>query len=475
VSGGIYSVVLRLELYGPGNRVISPENQYLYNLVFTAHGILMIFYLVMPVLYGGFGNYTVPVYQGAGEVGLPRANGLSLQPPVTTHRSLGDLLLYRPARGTLSSIRYILVCAHLVRYPCPIGIGSPWNTGTVLGTLVYTQLCTGILLGLHYTPGIYTAYYSIIHTYREVYHGAVYRLLHSGGASLVFLLVLAHVYRGALRGSYMYVSSALSGGTLVYGVLMAIAFLGYILPWGAMSYWGATVITNLYTGVPCMVPWFLGGFYLTGPSLPRYSIIHSVLPAPALAPLVLHGLYIHRVSTTGGPGYNTNNRVHFHAWLVRKDTPVLVQGILVVLVQVYRGPLVLAHPDNSPPASVVLTPLHIVPEWYYLGYYGVLKAVPGRAPGFLVMVSYTLGAGTYGEPYSTGPLEGGHLPAPRYQGVFLLSLVVLYSLWAGAQLPQGRYVSYGRGYILVSLGCNIGYIPCPRPPTSSLTPYRTPT
>jgi len=153
---------------------------------------------------------------------------------------------------------------------------------------------------------------------------------------------------------------------------------------------------------------------------------------------------------------------------------VLVQGILVVLVQVYRGPLVLAHPDNSPPASVVLTPLHIVPEWYYLGYYGVLKAVPGRAPGFLVMVSYTLGAGTYGEPYSTGPLEGGHLPAPRYQGVFLLSLVVLYSLWAGAQLPQGRYVSYGRGYILVSLGCNIGYIPCPRPPTSSLTPYHSP-
>ena len=178
----------------------------------------------------------------------------------------------------------VFVCAHLVRYPCPIGIGSPWNTGTVLGTLVYTQLCTGILLGLHYTPGIYTAYYSVIHIYREVYHGAVYRLLHSGGASLVFLLVLAHVYRGALRGSYMYVSSALSGGTLVYGVLMAIAFLGYILPWGSLSYWGATVITNLYTGVPCMVPWFLGGFYLTGPSLPRYSIIHSVLPAPALAP-----------------------------------------------------------------------------------------------------------------------------------------------------------------------------------------------
>ncbi len=327
----------------------------------------------------------------------------------------------------------------------------------MLGTLVYTQLCTGILLGLHYTPGIPAAYYSVMHIYREVYYGSVYRLLHSGGASLVFLLVLAHVYRGVFYGSYMYVSGVLAGGQGVYGVLMAIAFMGYVLPWGTMSYWGATVITNLYTGVPCMVPWSLGGFCITSPGLPRYSIIHSILPLPAPLSLVLHVLYVHRVSTGGGPGYGTNSRVHFHAWLVPKDTGVVVQGVPGAWVQVYQGTIMLAHPDNSLPSSVVLTPLHIVPEWYYLGYYGVLKAVPGRASGFLVMVSCTLGAGIHGEPYSTSPLVGYGSPRGRYTVVFLLSLVVLYSLWVGVQLPRGRYLGQGRGSMLVSWGCNTGY------------------
>ena len=257
----------------------------------------------------------------------------------------------------------ILMCPHLVRYPCPTSIGVLWNTGVILGTLICTQLYTGILLGIYYTPGIYTAYYSIIHIYREVYYGSMYRLLHSSGASMVFLLVIVHVYRGVFYGTYIYVSSVLTLGILVYSVLMGIAFLGYVLPWGLMSYWGATVITNLYTSVPCMVPWFLGGFYISNPTITRYYTVHSVLPILVSVPLVFHVLYIHRVSTSTGTGYNTgNNRVYFLVWLVYKDTMVLVQGLLVVLVQVYLGIIMLAHPDNSQEASVILTPIHIVPE-----------------------------------------------------------------------------------------------------------------
>jgi ubiquinol-cytochrome c reductase cytochrome b subunit len=353
----------------------------------------------------------------------------------------------------------VLVCTHLVRYPCPTSIGPPWNTGTILGSLIYTQLYTGILLGLHYSPGIYTAYSSVIHTYREVYYGSVYRLLHSGGASLVFLLVQVHAIRGVFYGSYIYGSSVLSLGILVYGYLMGIAFMGYILPWGLMSYWGATVITNLYTGIPCMVPWLLGGFYITSPSIYRYFLLHSVLPVPVPVPLVFHVLYIHRVSTSNGTGYNTNNRVHFHTWLVGKDTMVLVLGLAVVLVQVYQGIIMLAHPDNSLEASVIYTPIHIVPEWYYLGYYSVLKAIPGRSSGFLVMISYTLGVGIYGEPYSTGTLVGCPGYTGRYSLVSLLVLVWVYSLWVGVQLPRARYLSYGRYHILVSLGYHTGYIP----------------
>merc|ERR1712060_464349 len=189
----------------------------------------------------------------------------------------------------------VLVCAHLVRYPCPISIGALWNVGVVLGFSMFAQLCTGILLGLHYSPGVYSSYYSVLVLIREVYYGSVYRLLHSSGASLVFLLVVVHVVRGVFYGSYIWGSSALSLGILVYGTLMAIAFMGYILPWGMMSYWGATVITNLCTGIPCMVPWFLGGFRISSPATGRYFLLHFLLPLLVLVFLVFHVLYIHRL------------------------------------------------------------------------------------------------------------------------------------------------------------------------------------
>lgn len=355
-------------------------------------------------------------------------------------------------------LRVILVCTHLVRYPCPTSIGLLWNVGVVLGSLICTQLYTGTLLGIYYTPSTDTAYYSIIHILREVYYGSMYRLLHSSGASMVFLLVLVHVCRGVFYGSSIYVSSVLSLGVLVYGVLMGIAFLGYVLPWGLMSYWGATVITNLCTGVPCMVPWILGGFYISNPTITRYFVIHFLVPILVSVFLVLHILYVHRISTSVGTGYNTsNNRVYFLIWLVVKDTLVLVQGLLVVLVQVYLGIIMLAHPDNSLEASVILTPIHIVPEWYFLGYYSILKAIPGKTSGFLVMIAWVIAGNIYGESYSASGCTVGYPGyTGRYTVVFLLVLVVYYSLWIGVQLPQGIYVSYGRGYILVSIGCGIG-------------------
>ena len=355
----------------------------------------------------------------------------------------------------------VFVYSHLIRYPCPISIGSPWNTGIILGPLTCTQLCTGVLLGSHYSPGTHTAYYSVMHTHREVHHGPVYRLLHSGGAGGVFLGVLVHVVRGVLQGAYTYVSSVLAVGTVVYGVLVGVAFLGYVLPWGTMSYWGATVITNLYTGVPGVVPWFLGGYTLGGPSVPRYFMVHPLVPVPVSVTLVLHVLYLHGGSTGTGTGYGSNSRVHFHLWVVHKD-PGVVGGVPLGggLVQVYQGTVVLAHPDNSTPASVVFTPLHIVPEWYYLGYYSVLKALPGTTSGFLGMTCSVLGAGTGGEPYTgTGTLvvPGGTGCTGRYTLVLLLRVPLVGCGWVGVQLPQGTMVYYGRGYVWVWVGCSIGY------------------
>jgi len=148
----------------------------------------------------------------------------------------------------------------------------------------------------------------------------------------------------------------------VYIILMAVAFMGYVLPWGQMSYWGATVITNLLSTIPCMVPWIVGGFYIYGPTIHRYYIIHSILPSCVSGFPVFHVLYIHRISTGTGKGYNTNSKVHFYIWLIPKDVLVIVSGLLVVIIQVYHGIIMLAHPDNTLEVSVLFTPLHIVPE-----------------------------------------------------------------------------------------------------------------
>jgi len=202
----------------------------------------------------------------------------------------------------------------------------------------------------------------VARTSREVYYGSVLRLGHSGGCSGVFLGVWPHGGRGAFHGSHVSGSGVLSTGPGVYWVLMVTGFLGYVLPWGLMSYWGATVITSLGTGIPCMVPWVCGGFYISQPTISRYFIIHSTLPVSMTGLLVFHVLYVHRLSSSSNPGYGTNNRIHFYTWLVHKDTLALVSGIVVINTQVSYGVIMLAHPDNTLEVSVLYTPMHIVPE-----------------------------------------------------------------------------------------------------------------
>ena len=247
-------------------------------------------------------------------------------------------------------------------YPCPKSTSNHWNMGILSGSMVYTQVLTGTLLGLHYTPDIYSAYYSVIHIYREVYYGSLYRYVHSSVASPVFTTVCTHLSRGIFHGSYAYVYSVMWMGIAVFLVLMAIAYMGYVLPWGSMSYWGATVITNLLSSIPGVVPWVCGGFHVSSPTVSRYYIIHSTLPVLTTGSLVFHVLYLHRLSSSSNPGYGTNNRIHFYTWLVHKDTLALVSGLVVTITQVSYGVIMLAHPDNTLEVSVLYTPMHIVPE-----------------------------------------------------------------------------------------------------------------
>ena len=280
---------------------------------------------------------------------------------------------------------------------------------------------------------------------REVYSGYLYRYTHSQVASPIYTGLLIHVSRGVFHGSHFYISSVVWIGVVgVWGGLMAVGFMGYILPWGQMSYWGATVITNLLAGVPSLVPWILGGYHIYNSSINRYYIVHSILPVYVSGCLVFHVLYLHRVSSSGTSAWGSNNRIHLYIWLYYKDVLALVAGLVAITVQISHGTIVLAHVDNTMEVSTLVTPLHIVPEWYFLEYYIILRSIPGVASGFLVMISYIYVYNIHGEPYNTSSLVECTGYTGKYSLVPLLSIQVFYSLWEGVQLPVGKYISYAR-------------------------------
>jgi quinol-cytochrome oxidoreductase complex cytochrome b subunit len=290
-----------------------------------------------------------------------------------------------------------------------------------------------------------------MHIYREVYSGSLYRYTHSQVASPIYTGLLIHVSRGIFHGSYFYISSVVWIGIAVYIVLMAIGFMGYILPWGQMSYWGATVITNLLAGVPSLVPWILGGYHIYNSSINRYYIVHSILPVYVSGCLVFHVLYLHRISSSSTSAWGSNNMIHLWIWLYYKDVLALVAGLVTIYIQISYGTIVLAHVDNTMEVSTLVTPLHIVPEWYFLEYYIILRSIPGVASGFLVMISHIYVLNIHGEPYNTSSLVECTGYTGKYSLVPLLSILVYYSLGVGVQLPVGKYISYARCNIPVSL------------------------
>merc|ERR1712070_847901 len=191
--------------------------------------------------------------------------------------------------------------------------------GFLVALTMILQILTGILLGLHYTPHINSAYTTIMHILREVYFGWSFRSLHSSGASFLFFLLFFHLGRALIYGSYFYIPKVWFSGIFLFLFLMATAFLGYVLPWGQMSFWGATVITNLFSGVPCLVPWVCGGYLVSNPSLSRFFVFHFLLPFLICGLLLLHLFYLHEISSNNPFGSNTNNKIPFFPSLFSKD------------------------------------------------------------------------------------------------------------------------------------------------------------
>nr|AML26667.1 cytochrome b [Ptiliidae sp. BMNH 1274726] len=278
----------------------------------------------------------------------------------------------------------------LIDLPVPSNISYWWNFGSLLGLCLMIQIITGLFLAMHYTANINTAFDSVVHICRDVNYGWLIRILHANGASMFFICLYIHIGRGLYYGSSKLIKTW-SVGVILFLLVMGTAFLGYVLPWGQMSFWGATVITNLVSAIPYLgnmiVQWLWGGFAVDNPTLTRFFTFHFILPFIVLALVMIHFLYLHQTGSSNPLGLNSNiDKIPFHPYFTFKD--LLGYSIIISLFIVLNltNPYMLGDPDNFIPANPLVTPVHIQPEWYFLFAYAILRSIPNKLGGVIALL-----------------------------------------------------------------------------------------
>nr|AFU50228.1 cytochrome b [Copelatus sp. MJTNT-2012] len=278
----------------------------------------------------------------------------------------------------------------LIDLPSPSNISLWWNFGSLLGLCLMIQIVTGIFLAMHYTANIELAFYSVNHICRDVNYGWLMRTLHANGASFFFICIYLHVGRGMYYGSYKLMQTWMIGVIILF-IVMGTAFMGYVLPWGQMSFWGATVITNLLSAVPYMgtmlVQWVWGGFAVDNATLTRFFTIHFLLPFIIAAMVMIHLLFLHQTGSNNPLGTNSNiDKIPFHPYFSYKDVMGFILLLMVLTILTLLNPYLLGDPDNFIPANPLVTPIHIQPEWYFLFAYAILRSIPNKLGGVIALV-----------------------------------------------------------------------------------------
>uniref|UniRef100_A0A0E3XC08 Cytochrome b n=2 Tax=Periophthalmus TaxID=86204 RepID=A0A0E3XC08_9GOBI len=282
----------------------------------------------------------------------------------------------------------------LVDLPAPSNISAWWNFGSLLGVCLIAQILTGLFLAMHYTADIATAFSSVAHICRDVNFGWLIRNMHANGASFFFICIYLHIGRGLYYGSYLYKETWNIGVVLLLLVMMT-AFVGYVLPWGQMSFWGATVITNLLSAVPyvgnTLVQWIWGGFSVDNATLTRFFAFHFLFPFVILAVTVLHLLFLHETGSNNPVGLNSDaDKIPFHPYFSYKDLLGFAIMLLALTSLALFSPNYLGDPDNFTPANPLVTPPHIKPEWYFLFAYAILRSIPNKLGGVLALLASIL-------------------------------------------------------------------------------------
>nr|YP_010398044.1 cytochrome b [Rasbora tuberculata]UQJ79373.1 cytochrome b [Rasbora tuberculata] len=278
----------------------------------------------------------------------------------------------------------------LIDLPTPANISTWWNFGSLLGLCLITQILTGLFLAMHYTSDMSTAFSSVVHICRDVNYGWLIRNTHANGASFFFICLYIHIARGLYYGSYLN-KETWNIGVILFLLVMMTAFVGYVLPWGQMSFWGATVITNLLSAVPyvgdMLVQWIWGGFSVDNATLTRFFAFHFLLPFIVVAMTMLHLLFLHETGSNNPMGLNPNaDKISFHPYFSYKDLlgfAIMLTGPLTLAL---FSPNLLGDPENFTPANPLVTPPHIKPEWYFLFAYAILRSIPNKLGGVLALL-----------------------------------------------------------------------------------------
>nr|SPH77426.1 cyt B [Metrobates hesperius] len=335
----------------------------------------------------------------------------------------------------------------LIDLPSPSSISIWWNFGSLLGMCLMIQILTGLFLAMHYTADINIAFKSIIHITRDVNNGWLLRNMHANGASMFFICLYMHIGRGIYYGSYKLLKTWMTGIIMLF-IVMATAFLGYVLPWGQMSFWGATVITNLMSAIPYLgneiVKWLWGGFSIDNATLTRFFTLHFLMPFVLAGMTIIHLIFLHQTGSNNPTGMNSNyDKMPFHPYFSIKDIMGMIIAIYLFTMLNLLEPRMLGDPENFIPANPLVTPIHIQPEWYFLFAYAILRSIPNKLGGVIAMILSILMLMFI--PMSMKNKFQSNMFYPINQIMFwsFMTLVMLLT-WIGARPAEEPYITTGQ-------------------------------